>query len=376
MNAFLAPLVFTRVQEYPLAMIAAALVRPPLERRSNGPSYRPDLIWAGILFLVILGVVLWASKVLSPRLAHVLIFGIAGVFGLSMARRPVRFGLGIAAIMLATSWYRGSFGEVLFSERSFFGVYRAFHDTERNLIFHGTTLHGAQNLRPAKRLQPTSYFHPTGPVGDAFRRWPQGMSDKPVAVIGLGAGALACYGKAGQEFVFYEVDPLVERIARDARIFTYLRDCPPRSAVKIGDARVMLVNAPDRHYGILILDAFSGDSIPIHLLTKEAVQLYVSKIRPEGALLFHISNRYMNLIPVVDRLSAELGMTAFLRDDFDMGELENREGKQPSRWVVMAPERRILALFNNDSKWIQLTGRMKSELWTDNYSNVLQTIHW
>ena len=249
---------------------------------------------------------------------------------------------------------------------------------ERNYhyIFHGTTLHGAQSLDPKRRLVPISYYYSTGPAGQVFRALSENGFDKPVAIVGLGAGALACYGKPGQIFTFYEIDPLVERIARDPDLFTYLKDCSPQTSVRIGDARLTLASAPGHYYGMFILDAFSGDSIPIHLLTREAVELYLSKLVPEGVLLFNISNRYMNLAPVIDRVATELKLTAFLRDDLEINEIEQAEGKQPSSWVVLARQNKVLAAFDKDPKWKPLVGKLKSDLWTDNYSNILQALRW
>ena len=380
-NGFLAPLIFTRVQEYPLAIIAAALVRPRLEANAGNPAgYARDVVWATALFVVILSVILWVDKsaALSARLTHILIFGLAGLIGLSFARRPLRFGLGIGAIMLATSWYNGPYGEVLLSERSFFGVYRAIRDTERNVhvIFHGTTLHGAQNLDPDKRLEPLSYYHRSGPAGEVFKALAENGRPKPVAIVGLGAGAMACYGQHGQDFVFYEIDALVERIARNQALFTYLRDCPPRVSVRIGDARVTVANAADQAYSVFVLDAFSGDAIPIHLLTREAIELYLSKLMPEGVLLFHISNRHMDLAPVVDRIAAELKLTAFLRRDAEVSEIEQAQGRQPSTWAILARQPKRLAPFRTDPKWQLLQGDRKGELWTDHYANILQVLRW
>jgi hypothetical protein len=380
-NGFLAPLIFTRVQEYPLAIITAALVRPGLDATNANPTgYARDLVWTIALFGIILSVILWVDghAFVSPRLAHIMIFGLSGLIGLSFARRPLRFGLGIGAIMLATSWYNGPFGEVLFSDRSFFGVYRAIREPERNLhvIFHGTTLHGAQNLDPKKRLEPLSYYHPSGPAGEAFKALAENSTAKPVAIVGLGAGAMACYGKPGQDFVFYEIDALVERIARDQALFTYLRDCPPRVSVHIGDARVTLASAADQAYNIFVLDAFSGDAIPIHLLTREAVKLYLSKLMPEGVLLFHISNRHMDLVPVVDRIAAELKLTAFLRRDAEVTDAERAQGRQPSTWAILARQPKRLAPFRNDSRWQLLNGDRKGELWTDDYANILEVLRW
>jgi hypothetical protein len=380
-NGFLAPLFFTRVQEYPVAIIIAALVRPRLDASAGTPAgYARDFVWAIALFVIILSVVLWVNGtvVISARHAHIIIFGLAGLIGLSFARRPLRFGLGISAIMLATSWHNGPYGEVLFTERSFFGVYRAMREPERNLhvIFHGTTLHGAQNLDPEKRLQPLSYYHPSGPVGEAFKALAENASAKPIAIVGLGAGAMACYGKRGQHFVFYEIDELVERIARDQALFTYLQDCPPRVSVHIGDARLTVARAADQAYGVFVLDAFSGDAIPIHLLTREAVELYLSKLIPDGVLLFHISNRHMDLVPVVDRIAAELKLTAFLRHDAEISGMEQAQGRQPSTWAILARQPKRLAPFRNDSKWQLLNGDRKGELWTDHYANILPVLRW
>ena len=380
-NGFLAPLLFTRLQEYPLAIIAAALVRPRLDASGgNRAGYARDFACAIALFVFILSVVLWVDRgaMIPARLAHIMIFGLSGLIGLSFARRPLRFGLGIGAIMLATIWYNGPFGELLLSERSFFGVYRAMREPERNLhvIFHGTTLHGAQNLDPEKRLQPLSYYHPSGPAGEAFKALAENASARPVAIVGLGAGAMACYGKRGQDFVFYEIDELVERIARDQALFTYLRDCPPRVSVHIGDARVTVPRAADQTYGVFVLDAFSGDAIPIHLLTREAVELYLSKLMPDGVLLFHISNRHMDLVPVVDRIAAELKLTAFLRHDAEISRMEQAQGRQPSTWAILARQPERLARFRKDSKWQMLNGNRKGDLWTDHYVNILQVLRW
>jgi spermidine synthase len=196
-----------------------------------------------------------------------------------------------------------------------------------------------------------------------------------VALIGLGAGSLACYGKAGQEFVFYELDPVVERIARNPRLFTYLRDCPPKASVMIGDARVALARAPDQHYGLIVLDAFSSDAIPIHLLTREALQLYLSKLEAQGVLLFHISNRYFDLAVVLGKLASRLNLAALIQRDVQVTEAEQASGKSPSIWVLMAREKQTVAPFAADTRWQPLVGELKADLWTDDYSNVVRVLH-
>jgi spermidine synthase len=379
--AFLAPLLFNALREYPLAMVAAALAGP----RRFGDS-QPTRNWRWDVKIALGSGLIAAGLIeafqtfanIPARLAHVIIFGFAGVICLRLARHPRRFGFGLAAMMLASSSYTGPYGKVLYSERSFFGVYRILSDRNKNqhLLFHSTTIHGIQSLETDRQLTPLSYYHPSGPAGEAFRMVSKTHARAPVAVIGLGAGSLACYGSSGQRFTFYEIDPVVERIARDQRFFSYLRNCPAATDVTIGDARVSLNHAPDHYYGIFVLDAFSSDAIPIHLLTHEALRLYVAKLAPDGVLLFHISNRYFDLAPVLARLAATMNLSALLREDLRLSEAEALAGKQPSRWVVMAPQSEVLAPLRGEPKWQHLNGDSAVDLWTDDHSNLLQALRW
>jgi hypothetical protein len=237
-------------------------------------------------------------------------------------------------------------------------------------------VHGIQSLAADRQLTPLSYYYPSGPAGEAFRMVAQSHPQAPVAVIGLGAGSLACYGSSGQRFTFYEIDPVVERIARDPRFFTYLRNCPAAADVTIGDARVSLSHAPNHYYGMFVLDAFSSDAIPIHLLTEEALRLYVAKLAPDGVLLFHISNRYFDLAPVLGRLAATMELSALLCEDLLLDKAEVLAGKQPSRWVIMAPRSTALAPLRGERKWQPLSASSAIDLWTDDHSNLLQALRW
>lgn len=380
-NALVAPLVFNGLMEYPLMMVAAALAGP----RRFADS-QPVRTWGWDVKMALLAGLIAAGLIeafqtfadIPARLAHVVIFGSAGVICLHLARQPRRFGFGLAAIMIATSSYTGPYGKVLYNERSFFGVYRIMSNRNNNqhLLFHSTTLHGIQSLETGRHLTPLSYYHPSGPVGEAFRMIAKIHPHAPVAVIGLGAGSLACYGTPGQRFTFYEIDPVVERIARDPRFFTYLRNCPAAADVSIGDARISLSHAPDHYYGMLVLDAFSSDAIPIHLLTQEALRLYVAKLAPDGVLLFHISNRYFDLAPVLARLAAAMKLGVFLREDLELSDEEASAGKQPSRWIVMVPQSATLVSLRGEPKWQPLNADDEVALWTDDHSNLLQALRW
>jgi spermidine synthase len=376
-NAFVAPLLFRGVLEYPLAMAAAAFLRPYVRGASR---QRWDGVLDGflpaVLFFAMLALVQLARAIQIPPLnRQLLVFAVPGVVCLVFAYRPVRFGLGLSAMLFASMVLHHPMGRTLYQGRSFFGLYRVFDDnnTDRHVLFHGTTAHGAQNL--ATPLEPISYYHRTGPAGQVLRAASRIRPDAQVAVVGLGTGALACHGGSEQKFTFFEIDPLVEQIARDGRLFTYLRDCPPRIEVVIGDARLSLAKAPQGAYDVLVLDAFSSDAIPTHLLTLEAMQLYLAKIAADGLILIHISNRHMDMAPIVARLARELKLVCYLRNDFQIAAEEHREGKSASRWILLARERQAVASFI-DGSWRALSGQAQGPLWTDDFADVLSIVHW
>lgn len=381
LNALLAPMIFRNVLEYPLAMIVAALVRPHLDEVPRGRRDRwLDLLLPAGLGLFVAGIILWSQEnaLLSSGTVYRLILGAAGALCLSFACRPLRFGLGMGALLLVSGLHPNSYGDLLYSNRSFFGAYRAMIDKNEKYhhLFQGTTIHGTQRLDPKRRLELTSYYHPTGPVGQVFSVFSKVHESGNVAVVGLGTGALACNGTHRQDFTFFEIDSLVEQIARDPKLFTFLRDCPPKIKVTLGDARISLAQAPDHHYQLFVLDAFSSDVIPIHLLTREAVQLYLSKLDENGILFFHISNRYMDLAPTLDRLGSSLNLVVLVRNDVQATPAEQEDGKDPSRWVIMSRRRDVVAEFLSDPRWKLLDGRLGGDLWTDDYSNILRVIHW
>ncbi len=374
-NTIVAPALFTSVLEYPLALTAAAFLRPYVGPAAQNRRERwlDGLLPAGLFCAAVLLALLARMTELPPLNARLLIFAIPGVLCLKFAYRPLRFGLGVGALLCASVFAYHPMGSTLYQARSFFGVYRVVDAGALHLLFHGTTAHGAQNLKTP--LQPVSYYHRTGPAGEVLRAAAQRRPRGNIAIVGLGSGALSCHGSPAQQFTYFEIDPLVEKIARDARLFSYLRDCPPRSEVVIGDARLTLAQAPARHYDILVLDAFSSDVIPTHLVTLEAVRLYLGKVAEDGIVLIHISNRHMDLAPVFDRLAQTLGLSVYLRDDSSIASDEQSEGKLPSRWIVLARQQRDVTPYIG-AAWQPLDGRLAGELWTDDFTNVLRILYW
>jgi hypothetical protein len=250
-----------------------------------------------------------------------------------------------------------------------------FTGTER-LLTSGTTNHGAQSVRRDLSCEPLTYYSRGGPVGqliDAVRQRPAATR---FGVVGLGTGSIAAYASPQQTWTFFEINPAVERIARDASYFTYLRDCAPQATVVLGDARLSLERVPDHSFDVLFVDAFSSDAIPVHLLTTEAVQLYFRTLAPDGILAVHISNRYLALTPVIAGVARASGLTAATQAHVPTpAQLEISSEITPSRWVVLARNAAALGTLAADPRW-QSIDDVEGPAWTDDFSNVIGTLRW
>lgn len=376
-NAVAAPLVFDRVAEYEVVLALSCLALPgpaAVARPRRGrllDAVLPALLAAGLVGGAAL-LRAWAGgdeAGLWVRAPFVL--GALACF--AFTDRPARFALGVAAV-LGVAGLASIRGEPLLQERNFFGVLRVYDldGPDVRVLVHGSTIHGMQSLDPARRGEPLTYYHRDGPMGQVDRAFAEGGAAPTVAVVGLGAGSLAAYARPDQRWMYYEIDPAVERVARDPHYFTFLRDCrAERLGVTLGDARFRLAGAPDRAYGLIVLDAFSSDAIPTHLLTLEAVRLYRSKLARGGLLVFHISNRYFDLAPVLGTLARDAGLTARIRRDLDVSPEEFKAGHQPSIWVAMAASPADLGALADDERWEPVEVAPDRPAWTDDYSNLL-----
>jgi spermidine synthase len=371
-NALAAPYFFKSVAEYPLVLVLACLMVPAAHAMRRFGDRVLDLAVPLAVCGLTAGLGLW----LSGRGVGLLLaaLSVPALIAFSQRRRPLRFALCTGALLVAGMAWRDG-GQILHAERTFFGLYRVQQDLGGHymVLEHGTTLHGMQAIQGPERGEPLSYYHRLGPFGQAFAALPRGASVDRVAVIGLGVGTLAAYATPLQHWTFYEIDPAVERIARDPRYFTYLQSCGDRCRVVIGDARLSLARAPEDRpedrYDLVVLDAFSSDAIPVHLLTSEALGLYLTRLRPEGEILFHISNSHLALAPIVARLAEQHGLAA-------LAEVDRRkpgwpEGRAESVWVAMARRREDLGAITTDARWTELLASGSTPLWTDDFSNVL-----
>ncbi len=375
-NALLAPLIFNSLVEFPLVLVLAALLIPPAEEQEDSPAARRnDLLFPAAMGVVVAAAIweLQSRGVPAGRWFNFAVFCPAAICCLRFGTRPRRFGLGIAALYLGSLAYAGAFGKVLASERSFFGVYRVSNDAERNcrVLFHGGISHGLQSLDAARACEPLAYYTRGGPIGQVFDAFRDGELENNVAIIGLGTGALTAYSRPPHPFTFYEIDPTVLQIAGNRSYFTYVTECGPPPRFILGDARLSLRDAPVHGYGMIVLDAFSGDAIPTHLLTREAVALYLSKLKPHGVLVFDITNRYLDLQGVLGNLAQDAGLSGLLKDDANVSAQEAREGKFASEWAVIARSGDDLKPLRDQPGWNPLLPSRGERVWTDDYSNIL-----
>ena len=352
-----------RVVEYPLAIILACLVAPGFEVRVQWATLREwlgDLLVPGIVFL--LTAILVTNQVgLADSLLGVLGVMIASGLGLlacvTARRRPMRFALTVAAVLAASSLSSGVSGRLIHVERSFFGVVRVTHDPELNVhrLFHGTTLHGQQSLDPALAQRAVDLLHPFRADRPGFRVARAAAGSARVAGRDPRPGG----GHAGElRSAWPELDVLRNRSGRRAdrrrSAVLHLLAGLPRGIDRcrfwampgFGCAR-----RRDRAFALIVLDAFSSDSLPVHLLSREAIRLYRSKLAPGGVLAFNLSNRYLDLDPVLGRQAADAGLACRIGYDIAVSAEEKRAGKQPSIWAVMAESEGDLVELASDPRW-------------------------
>ena len=376
-NTLIAPVVFNTIVEYPLAIVLACLVL--YENSGNDSSLDRvfDVIWPAVIGLLTVALVfIVKGSELSPVVAVAIIFGAPLVIINHRFRtRPVRFALALGAVMLGSVVYSETQNRTLHVERNFFGTLSVKLDRESDtrILFHGNTIHGRQFINPVYQTEPLSYFHREGPLGHIFDAFNANAASPNVAVVGLGTGSMVCYSFAGQRWTFYEINPAVVRLARTPEYFTYLDKCGVAiTDIVVGDARLQLQKAPDQLYGLIVLDAFNSDAIPVHLLTQEAIDLYMSKLANGGMLAFHISNRSLRLDGVLADLAKRNGAVSL---SFADGEFDPVRGKDPSEWLVMARNSPAFNDLAQNPRWRVVQGR-DLDVWTDDFSNILRVFRW
>lgn len=390
-NGLVAPVVFNDLLEYPIAIALVCLARVAIDGAPDEKSKarRTDIAYGlGLTAITFVLVKIGEYTNASPTHSVVWMYTLPVLVAFFWSKRPIRYAVALGGILLVGTIHGGLTGNTVHKERDFFGVLKVRRDpSDRFLILlSGSTIHGAQSLDPKSAHMPLTYYYPTGPAGDVLGPLPPAQSAPPspapgsgaqraaqrIGVIGLGVGSLASYARPGDAWTFFELNPRDIDIAK--KYFTYLSDVPPSATVAIeeGDARLRLREGPAARFDLLVLDAFSSDAIPLHLVTREALAIYRRALAPEGVLLAHISNRHVRLEPIFAALAADAGMLAIGRLDREVTSEEKEAEKTPSHWVVLSTSGPALAAIHaKNEEWRKLGPPAKQKVWTDDFADVL-----
>lgn len=365
-NAFVFPFVLDDQIEYQILLVLVPLLHPDIHKRLLTMDWPALLVgFGGVVALAILA---FNGKpdLLGPRIALV-----AGMCIFAMNPRLTFAGGAMILLFYLLAWHGG---DSMYAGRSFFGVMRVKerivtqdgHDFPIRQFSHGSTIHGFQPLEPELSDQPMAYYARTGPIGDVYRTY----NPRHVAVIGLGAGTLACYDAPGRSYDFYEIDPLVVEVAR--KYFTYLDRCgrDGKADVITGDGRIEMQKRPESMYDLIIVDAYTSDAMPVHIATVEAMKMYADHLVPGGVLIYNISNRYFELQYILSETARQAG----LKNRFAIMTPHDPEHLVfPSSWVIFAREQETLDRLALP-EWNELPPSPGTRPWTDDYSNILEAL--
>jgi SAM-dependent methyltransferase len=409
-NALVAPLVFSSLIEYPLMMVLACVLLAATRSAALGLGGGARRALLAVAAAAALALVLYSESAtlrvdlaflervldlsaervsdwLDPaeRLVNkLLIYGPPLAVAWFLRRRPLHLGLALASVLLISGFVDARNSDQIRQSRSFFGVLRISRDRDPKgytELRHGTTLHGRQSLEPSRRAEPLSYYQRKGPIGQLFAELDRRPGSRHMAVVGLGTGTLAAYARPGDRVTFYEIDRLVRDVAFDPAYFTYATDARDRAVtlrLELGDARIRMEavrhDRPEERYDVILVDAFSSDAIPVHLLTREALRLYFDLLGPRGILALHISNRYLRLEPVVAALAEEGHYARLLQD----GGTDDIRGAVEASWAILARRTEDFGEMASDSRWTQtrLDPEPAVSAWTDDFHNLLSIFKW
>lgn len=380
-NSFIAPVLFNSIYEYPL-MIVAALMLNPIQKRTR---LYLKAHFARIIFAVYIYIfaTVFASNVLAIN--HTLLIALAALALTALIctmvkKNAVYVPLMGLLVISCTAPEKQQGDQLLHQSRNFYGVLTVKQMTQVDSeqthsryheLYSGSTKHGLQIQHDvSKQCTPNGYYSPRGPLGSIFSNFDTRNADWQVGVVGLGAGEMAGYAKKSQHWTFFELDPAVVELAKNPAYFTYLSDCMSGYEVQIGDARITLEQQSQR-YNMLVIDAFTSDSIPAHLLTREAIALYFSKLQPDGLLVLHISNRYLNLQKVLADHAEKLGLALLLQE---YRPTQNIPFVYRSDWAIIARDEAVLAPLlreNTASGWHKAAPDMATVAWSDDFTSIM-----
>ncbi len=391
--AIIAPLLFDWSWEHVLLILAAAALLPQKRLFSLGEEeiFGPKG-WRAILFVMAaicmaLGIYGGEELPVEMETEKILLVCLILALGIVIIGNRPAFVVVTASLLLANgAWNSLELSYDDQRKRSYFGIYtiNSSPDGRMRWLSHGTTLHGMQMLETP--TTPVSYYWKNSGVGLALAKSDRLFGeDARIGIVGLGTGTLACYAKPDQYWEFFEIDPLMVEIARDSNIFSYLANCTPGAQITLGDARLSLQDKPRGSYDLLAIDAFSSDAIPLHLMTREAFEIYGNALWEGGLLLVHISNRYVDLAPVVASLARDGDWHAAIRFDRPP-EADPDDGVRSSIWVAMSRDEGQLAALTGTlekeepayyyaDRWVVMPAGEGVTPWSDDYASILPHLY-
>jgi predicted membrane-bound spermidine synthase len=374
----IAPMLFTGILEYPLLLLVMVIVCwkfNPVTQQVSQVGVIALLL--GLLLLSIClasGLITFVSA--SGVMALVLVSTLIGPAILRNLQQTLSVRIAFGMVILAGIYITSQDTNVLYRSRDFFGSYKIVNNTkwDQNILYVGSTIHGAQFRSPELQEYPVGYFDPEGSLGDIFNVFNNEKPNANIAICGLGVGSIAAYGELGQSITYYEINPHVYEIAAESGYFTYLSNSKADINTIFGDARITIQQAEDQSFDMIILDAFNSDSIPVHLLTREAFEIYQQKLKPDGWMAVQISNRYLDLQPVIAAAVNHLGWTALVHDEvLDTNDIRNN--RMTASWIVLFQQEKWVDSFSAFDIWEPLTYDGSIEIWTDNHATVLPLLH-
>ena len=388
-TALLAPVSFHMVWEYPLVLVLVGLARP--WRRD--PIQRWEILtFVGAVLVCAVPPLMsavfeadwdlaWAfSRNVPLQMPQVtlIILTLAMVGAFLIRDRTPAYVIIVALIALSTQSIARGYDWAL-TERSFFGVMRVANSPDDRLggdvhvLMHGTTLHGAQARDPAFACMPTLYYAPATPIGQATQALQRRAWGTKIGVVGQGSGAMAAYKRAEDDLTFFEIDPMVDRLSRDPRWFSYINGCaqgPVRTV--LGDARLTMAREPAGTYDLLVIDAFSSDAVPTHLLTVEAIAGYLKLLKPTGVVVLHLSNRNLDITRPAEAAARALGVPHLHQIYFEQASAPEM-AEASTEALILSPTEAGLAEFRGDPRWTSLPSTGVRP-WTDDYVNLFGSL--
>lgn len=360
-NVLIAPYIFTYYWELPI-VLAMAIFLLPSKLQKPGKYF-------SIIIVVLLSIPLIIFKYVHiPSSSFNIYFSMVVIAVFCLIKQRWAFAIGATLLLfLGRDIYHYDYYKLVTQQRNFFGIIRVIDVNDKRILLNGSTLHGMQNLTLGQQRQILSYYWS---LASLFNTVNKELPKTHVGVVGLGTGTLACYARSQDQFDFYEINPAVIKIANNNQIFSLISACTPHARMILGDARLSLRTAPPHTYHFLIMDAFNSDAIPVHLLTIEALQLYLNKLTPDGILLFHISNRYLNLAPVLQAAATQLHLPIY---QLEQSPLDKNPYLFSSTWIAIASSKHAEQNLKQ-AGWTVLAQQKKIKAWSDTFSNILSVI--